>query len=194
MMYVLIEGIDRAGKSTQIELLKRAFPDALFTKEPGGTPLGEKIREIILHTQNPTPLAELFLFLADRAEHIQKIILANPNKLVISDRGYISGIAYAYTKTEIPLQKLCWLNSIAMQKTLPKKIVLLTLTKEELQRRLALHPLDNIEKRGIEYLIKVQEIMKNLVIHSKIAHLIIDGAKPIEKIHQQIVAFIKDNR
>ncbi len=194
MMYVLFEGIDRAGKSTQIELLKRALPDALFTKEPGGTPLGKRIREIILHTQNPTPLAEVFLFLADRAEHIQKIIRANSNKLIISDRGYISGIAYAHTKTEIPLQKLCWLNSIAMQKTLPHKIVLLTLTTEELQRRLALHPLDNIEKRGIEYLISVQEIMKNLVIHSKIAHLIIDGAKPVKEIHQQIVAFIKDSQ
>ncbi len=192
-MYVLFEGIDRAGKSTQIELLQKKFPQAIFTKEPGGTPLGQKIREIILHTQNPSPLAELFLFLADRAEHTQKVILANSDRLIISDRGYISGIAYAHIKTKISLHQLSWLNAIAMQQRLPDKIIFIKLDREELQRRLSLQPLDNIEQRGLQYLLDVQEIMQNLIIHSKIAHLIVDGAKPIEEIHKSIVAFIKDS-
>ena len=192
-MYVLFEGIDRAGKSTQIELLQHTFPQAIFTKEPGGTSLGQKIRQIILHTQNPTPLAELFLFLADRAEHTQKVIRPNSNRLIISDRGFISGIAYAHIKTKISLQRLYWLNAIAMQHTMPDKIIFIKLNKEELKKRLSLQPLDNIEQRGLQYLLDVQEIMQNLIIHSKIAHLIIDGAKPIQEIHNKIVAFIKDS-
>ena len=124
-MYILFEGIDRTGKSTQIKKLKTVFPDAIYTKEPGGTPLGEKIRDMVLHTQNPSSLAELFLFLADRAEHIDKVILPNRTKMIISDRGYISGIAYAATKTDMDLVALQNLNAIAMQNIHPDKIIFL---------------------------------------------------------------------
>ncbi|BCD62174.1 dTMP kinase [Nitratiruptor sp. YY08-26] len=192
-MYILFEGIDRVGKSTQIALLQKAFPHAIFTKEPGGTPLGKKIRELILHTQNPSTIAELFLFLADRAEHIQKIIIPNKDKLIISDRGFISGIAYAKTKTSMSIEKLQKLNAIALQNTYPDKIVFLEISPQELERRLSTQPLDNIEQRGIEYLLEVQEIMKNLVIHSKIAYLILDATASKEKIFEKIVQFIKEN-
>jgi len=98
-MYTLLEGIDRSGKSTQIKLLKREFPKAIFTKEPGGTPLGQKIRSILLHSnQKPASLAEVFLFLADRNEHINKVIKPNLDRLIISDRGFISGIAYGVAR------------------------------------------------------------------------------------------------
>jgi len=90
-MYIAIEGIDTAGKSTQIELLKKEFKDFLFIKEPGFTDFGKKIREIIFK-DNISKKAELFLFLADRAETIE-IIKQNFNKTIISDRSVISGIA-----------------------------------------------------------------------------------------------------
>jgi dTMP kinase len=90
-MYVVIEGIDTAGKSTQLEILKNKFPNAIFTKEPGGTALGIKLREMILSGEANSSLAEMFMFLADRAEHTQEIILKNKNKLIISDRSFISG-------------------------------------------------------------------------------------------------------
>ena len=76
-MYVVIEGIDTAGKSTQLEILKNKFPNAIFTKEPGGTALGIKLREMILNGEPSSKTAEMFLFLADRAEHTQEIILKN---------------------------------------------------------------------------------------------------------------------
>ncbi len=86
-MYVVIEGIDTAGKSTQLEILKNKFPNAIFTKEPGGTALGIKLREMILSGEANSSLAEMFMFLADRAEHTQEIILKNKNKLIVSDRS-----------------------------------------------------------------------------------------------------------
>ena len=69
-MYLVIEGIDTAGKSTQLDILNKKFPQAVFTKEPGGTALGIKLREMALSGEAKSKTAEMFLFLADRAEHI----------------------------------------------------------------------------------------------------------------------------
>ena len=191
-MYVLFEGIDRVGKSTQIKMLQKRFSDAIITKEPGGTELGKEIRNLVLHSHNPSALSELFLFLADRAEHIQKVIKPHLDNLIISDRGYISGIAYAHQKTNIDIDTLLELNTIAMQNTFPQKIVFFEISKDELLRRIDNAPLDNIEKRGISYLLEVQKIMKNLVISSTIAHIILDASQSKEQIFQKIVDFIKE--
>ncbi len=190
-MYIVLEGIDRAGKSTQIELLRQKFKGAIFTKEPGGTPLGQKIRAVVLQ-DTPTPLAEIFLFLADRAEHIQKVIKPNLDKLIFSDRGFISGIAYAHIKSGLPIAKLKELNELAMQNIEPSGIVLLLLSEEELLRRMPNQELDTIEKRGVEYLLKVQMIMKELVENSSLPYLIIDASLPKQKIFHDIVDFIKE--
>ena len=78
-MYAVIEGIDTAGKSTQLELLKEKLPYAIFTKEPGGTPLGIKLRNMALDGEAKSKIAEMFLFMADRAEHIEEVIKNNKN-------------------------------------------------------------------------------------------------------------------
>lgn len=95
-MYVVFEGVDCVGKSTQISLLKECFKEAVFTAEPGGTKLGTHLRELLLH--KPYQLdkkTELLLFLADRAQHYDEVLKANQDKLIISDRSFISGMAYA---------------------------------------------------------------------------------------------------
>ncbi len=96
-MYILLEGIDGCGKSTQIELIKDRFPNIITTKEPAGTNLGVKIREILLNGEKVSKEAETLLFLADRAEHYNRILAPNRDKVIISDRGFISGIAYSLT-------------------------------------------------------------------------------------------------
>ncbi|BCD60461.1 MULTISPECIES: dTMP kinase [unclassified Nitratiruptor] len=191
-MYILFEGIDRAGKSTQIEKLKMLYPDALYTKEPGATPLGEKIRDIVLHTHNPSSLAELFLFLADRAEHIEKVIVPNLQKRIISDRGYISGIAYAAVKTGLDLTTLHNLNAIAMKNIYPDKIIFLELSEQELRNRMDALPLDSIEQRGVQYLLHVQSIMKQIIENEPIPSLIIDASLDEETIFHKILTFIKE--
>ena len=191
-MYVALEGIDRAGKSTQIELLHQAFPHAVFTKEPGGTPLGQEIRTMLLHSQHPSPLAELFLFLADRNQHINEVIKPNLSRLIISDRSFLSGIAYAKTKTNLSDEELFRLNELALEGILPDKIILLELSANELKRRFDSSDLDRIEKEGVEYLLQVQQNLKTALFKSKIEYIIIDAAKPKEQIFETIIQFLKD--
>ncbi len=186
-MYAVIEGIDTAGKSTQLELLKRNFPDAIFTKEPGGTPLGIKLRSMALNGEAKSKIAEMFLFLADRAEHLEEIITTNQTKIIISDRSMISGIAYA---SQLDIDKLIELNLIATNNTLPSHVILLELTPEELKFRLSQKQNDSIELRGIDYLINIQNRMKETIKKLNINHIFIDASLKIEQIEKKIEDFI----
>jgi len=188
-MYLILEGVDTSGKSTQLELLKELYPKACFTKEPGGTKLGSQIREMILHQGVSSHKTELFLFLADRAEHYQSIV--KPNNMVISDRGFISGIAYALANhDEYDLEFLSQLNSFALEYKKPDFVILLETNKELIKSRLSQKSQDMIEKRGIDYLLKVQNLMKEVLQKLEINHVTIDASKSIDEIHNEIVEFI----
>jgi len=190
-MYILFEGVDTCGKTTQIELLKEEYKDALFTKEPGATELGKKIREIILHQGLNSKRAEMFLFLADRAEHFEEVIKPNPDKTVISDRGFVSGIAYHLAnKNEDEFDFLIKLNLFALKNTLPDKIVLFKTDPLLIKERLKGKKEDKIEQRGIEYLIKVQNMMEKIIKKLKIDHIVIDSSKEIKEINKIIKGYV----
>jgi dTMP kinase len=187
-MYVVIEGIDTSGKSTQVDLLKCEFKNAIFTKEPGGTSLGESIRKMLLNGEILSTRAELFMFLADRAEHYEEIVKPNRDKFIFSDRGVISGIAYAKTNhEEFSFDKLIELNMIALNKDMPDIIFLLKVDKTLIKKRLSIKENDNIEKRGIEYLLKVQENMQKVLQKMNIKYVEIDASKSIGIIHNMII-------
>jgi len=186
-MYIILEGIDTAGKSTQLEILQQKYPTALFTKEPGGTQLGIKLREMALNGEAKSKVAEMFLFLADRAEHSFEIIQQNQNKLIISDRGVISGIAYA---KDMPLKTVIELNRIALDGVIPDKIILLELTKEELTKRLNSKENDSIENRGVDYLLEIQNRMKEAIQELNLNAIFIDASLNIEQIAKKIEDFI----
>lgn len=190
-MVVLFEGIDTCGKSTQIELLKQKHPEIITTKEPGGTTFGIKAREILLESSIISKRAELLLFLADRAEHYEEVIRPNDHKLIISDRGFISGIGYALANGDFALDELVTLNKFALHGNLPDKVVLFLTNMETLQERLSGKSLDGIELRGLEYLLSVQEHMKQTVLKLGIPHLFIDATDSIENIHQTILTYLK---
>ncbi len=187
-MYAVIEGIDTAGKSTQLELLKTKLPNAIFTKEPGGTEIGSKLREMALNGEAKSKIAEMFIFLADRAEHIEEVIKTYKNDTIISDRSLISGIAYANT---LPIDKLIDLNLIATQNFLPTHTIILKLSTEELKHRLSLKKNDSIELRGIDYLMNIQDRMIETVKKLDLNHIIIDAKDTIENIEKQIEDFLK---
>jgi dTMP kinase len=183
-MYIAIEGIDTAGKSTQIELLKEKFQNALFIKEPGETKIGKKLRKMIFKKKMDKK-TELFLFLADRSETIETIVKPNLDKLIISDRSLISGIAYGleyFNYLELEM-----FNTFATDKIYPDLVVILKLDRATLEERLSAKKHDNIEKRGIDYLLSIQdnliEVTNNLCINS----LIIDATLSIEEIHNKIM-------
>ena len=188
-MYVVIEGIDTAGKSTQLDILKEKYQEAIFTKEPGGTQIGLKLREMALNGEAKSKVAEMFLFLADRAEHIEEIIKPNEDKMIISDRSVISGISYA---SNLPLEIVTTLNLIATSNILPSHIILLELTEEELRKRLSEKSNDSIESRGIEYLIDIQNRMKKTIEMLKLNHIYIDASLSIEEIAEKIEEFINE--
>ncbi|RVY40950.1 dTMP kinase [Helicobacter pylori] len=188
-MYVVLEGVDGVGKSTQIGLLKDRFKNALFTKEPGGTRMGESLRRIALN-ENISELARAFLFLSDRAEHVESVIkpALKEKKLIISDRSLISGMAYSqFSSLE--------LNLLATQSVLPSKIVLLLIDKEGLKERLSLKSLDKIENQGIEKLLTIQQKLKAHAYALKEQFgcevLELDAQKSVGDLHHQIVAFIE---
>jgi len=190
-MYILFEGIDTCGKSTQIELLAEKHPEIVVTHEPGGTTFGKKAREILLEDSLASKRAELLLFLADRAEHYQEVIKPNKNKIVVSDRGFISGIGYALANGDFDFDLLVSLNKFALEEHFPDKIILFLTNMETLKERTAAKTLDGIELRGLEYLIKVQEHMKESIIRLEIPHLFIDATDSIENIHQSILTYLK---
>jgi dTMP kinase len=183
-MYIAFEGIDTAGKSTQINLLKQVYKDALFIKEPGQTNIGKQLREMIFK-DNISKKTELFLFLADRSETIETIIKPNKDKMIISDRSLISGIAYGLEFFN--LLELEMFNSFATDKIYPDLVIILKLDKDTLQKRLSIKSHDNIEKRGVDYLLSIQENLIKTTNKLCIKNIIIDASLDIQTIHNKIV-------
>lgn len=190
-MYVAIEGIDTAGKSTQIDALRSIFSDALITKEPGGTLAGIEIRNMVLFGNLKSKMAEILLFLADRAEHTEEIILPNMNKLIISDRSAVSGMAYASVQNLCDESTLVSLNRLATNGTLPDVVFILKLTPEELAHRLSQKEHDVIESRGVDYLLSIQDALIASAYALGIQTVVIDATQSIDMITKEITTFIK---
>ncbi|PAF48712.1 hypothetical protein BKH41_05455 [Helicobacter sp. 12S02232-10] len=205
-MYVALEGIDTCGKSTQISLLQKTYPDAIFTKEPGGSKIGIQIREMILrennvfhqknslHSQNYGHYngdnqidhkTEFLLFLADRAEHTAKIIIPNQDKIIFSDRSIVSGIAYA---KQIPQAKE--LNLFATNSIVPDLIIMLKINPDTLAFRLSQKSNDFIESRGIPYLLEIQNNIEATAKDLGCELVIIQAAQSKDSIHTQIKKII----
>ena len=192
-MYILFEGIDGAGKSTQIARLAAAYPQAIVTKEPGGTKLGENLREILLKENDLDKRAEILLFLADRAEHFGKIIKPNLDKMILSDRGFVSGMAYALAGGNFSFEELLSLNKFALQGSFPQKIVFFKADESTLRSRLnSRAQMDGIEARGFDYLLKVQDAMEEILQKLGVRYVMIDAAWDEEKITNLIKEFIND--
>ena len=192
-MYVIFEGIDGAGKSTQIARLAAAYPQAIVTKEPGGTKLGENLREILLKENGLDKRAEILLFLADRAEHFGKIIKPNLDKMILSDRGFVSGMAYALAGGNFSFEELLSLNKFALQGNFPQKIVFFKADESTLRSRLnSRAQVDGIEARGFGYLLKVQDAMEEILQKLDARYVTIDAAWDEEKITNLIKEFIND--
>ncbi|MGB5505455.1 MAG: dTMP kinase [Sulfurovum sp.] len=191
-MYVLFEGIDTCGKSTQINLISQKHPEIIITHEPGGTAFGKKAREILLSDSLASKRAELLLFLADRAEHYQEVISPNKDKVILSDRGFLSGIGYALANGNFDFDELVSLNKFALEGHFPDKVILFLTDMKTLEERTSAKNLDGIELRGLEYLLTVQEHMKQSILKLGIPHLFVDATEDIETIHTHITDYLRN--
>ena len=172
--FIVIEGIDGCGKTTQIEEISRWLPTSglmgensklIKTREPGGSLLGKKLRNLILDNNKknkPSSLAELLLYSADRAEHVSKIIAPELEKQnwVISDRFADSTLAYQGYGRNINLDIIKNIESIVCQGKKPDLTIFLEISAEEsVLRRKNLIP-DRMESEGINFLQKVNDGFK----------------------------------
>ncbi len=189
-MYVIFEGIDTVGKSTQIERLALKHPDAIITREPGGTEFGHRARDILLSGAVKSDRAEMLLFLADRSEHYDEIVAPNRDKLVLSDRGFLSGIGYALASGDSSLEELIALNHFALRGDWPEQIIFFRIDLDTLKKRIAKKSLDDIEDRGLEYLMQVQEHMHYALQQTGIPHLVVNAADKPEAIHMSIAGYL----
>ncbi|MBP6497892.1 MAG: dTMP kinase [Campylobacteraceae bacterium] len=194
-MYVIFEGVDTTGKSTQVEFFAQRHVGVIATKEPGGTKTGQKLRQILLEGDDMLSFnAELFLFLADRALHYDTVVKeARQNQMVISDRGFISGISYAMANhPHSDAEFLLHLNRFALDGTYPDKIVLFLTNIELITKRLSGKEHDAIEKRGVSYLLQIQDIMRTIVKTLPIQVLEVDASLDRETIYTAIEEFLYD--
>ena len=188
--FIVFEGIDRSGKTTQAKLLYQRLKDegekVILTNEPGETAAGNEIRKLLLESElDLLPLTEVFLFEADRREHVEKVIIPHLEKgyFVISDRYTYSTIAYQGGGKGIDEKIIEELNSIATDKLFPDIVFLIDISPETALKRKG--KTDRMEKGGIQFLKKVRE--KYLELARKNSNFsVIDGEKTIEEINSII--------
>jgi dTMP kinase len=163
-MFITIEGIDGAGKSTQIELLLKYLQskniDYVITREPGGCEISEKIREILLDkTVKISDKTELLLMISARAEHYEKVIspALKDNKIVICDRFIDSTIAYQGFARNMDLKTIEFLNNLATNNVKPDLTLFFDLDPEIAQQRLNKKNLDRFEIEGLNFQKKVRQ-------------------------------------
>lgn len=204
-LFITFEGGEACGKSTQIQLLKEYIDkrqdkkNFIFIREPGGTKLGEEIRELLLNfeTDSPTPKAELLLFLASRAQIFEKIILPslNEGKVVIADRFFDSTVAYqGFARNILSAEEIYDLHKTILGNFLPDITFYLKISPSEAFKRKAVFPaLDRMEKEGKDFHQKVYEGYNYLSEKEPDRFEVIDATQSIEKIHQQIVTVINKN-
>tara|TARA_Y100000589_G_scaffold299453_1_gene308887 strand:+ start:5314 stop:5943 length:630 start_codon:yes stop_codon:yes gene_type:complete len=178
--FIVIEGIDGSGKTTQIQEICDWLPNSglidkniklVKTREPGGTFLGEKIRDLILsndENNQPSYLTELLLYSADRAEHISKIILPalREGNWVITDRFTGSTLAYQGYGRDININIIKELEKIVCQKLKPDITFLLEISPEESMARRKDKVADRIESEGINFLRKANNGFKNIALEN----------------------------
>ena len=165
-MFLTFEGLDGSGKTTQTNLLVEALRadgrDVVATREPGGTPLGEEVRKLLLEGVEMSAWAEASLFAAARAELVERVIapaLAE-NKVVVCDRYIDSSLAYQGIARGLGVERVLELNLIATGGLLPDRTFIVLVDPEVAARRSS--RTDRIEREGKEFHRAVAEAYRSL--------------------------------
>lgn len=199
MPFIVFEGIDGCGKSTQIKRLSAYLRnngiDHVLTREPGGTPLAEEIRQLLLKTggEAPVPKTELFLYEACRAQHVEKVIqpALQTKKWVISDRFAASTVAFQAAGRKLRPKDITHLNQYATSRLQPDLTILLDITTEESQIRMGKRVLDRFEQEKKDFHERVRKsYLQQAKINSK-RWLVLDGTQTVKEIGAKIVTVLQ---
>jgi len=183
--YIAFEGIDGSGKTSIIEnlsdILNSQNKEHTIVREPGGTSVGEGIRELLLsHDYKVNPLAEALLFCAQRSQLIEEVVLPSLNNgiVVLSDRSAYSSVAYQGEGRGLGYEKIYQLNDISIQSTWPERVVLLDIDPEvSLSRQ---QVADRIGSDKVEFFQKVRKGYLKLAEEFKDRFLILNAENNIE--------------
>ena len=195
-LFISMEGSDGSGKTTQIELLKEYFLnkgyEVIITREPGGTQISEKIRDIILDVNNKalSNMTEALLYAASRAQHVEeKIKPALENgKIVISDRFVDSSIVYQGYARGIGIDIVESINNFAIQGFMPDITFFFDIEPEfAMKRKAKQKSLDRLEQEHILFHNKVYEGYKILLKKYPKRIKSIDARQSIDNIFEQII-------
>jgi len=198
--FISFEGIEGAGKSTQVKALagylRSKGYDVVETVEPGGTKIGDKIRELLLDPQNHMdPLAELLLYYSSRAQHVKEIIAPaiNEGRTVITDRYTDSTVAYQGYARGIDLELINRLNDIVVPEMKPSLTIMLDLDVEEgLRRNRAAHKEDRFELEAVEFHKRVRHGFHEIAKADPERIKIVDASVSSEEVARKIIEIIED--
>lgn len=207
-MFITFEGMEGCGKSTQCERLTAHFIrlgyDVLRTLEPGGSPLGQELRRILLDPANSdiTSVGELFLYLADRAQHVDTVIrpALDRDRVVICDRFADSTIVYQGYGRGLDVPLLRRLNDTAVQGLWPDVTILLDIEPEAgLRRALTRNMLDNkartegrFEAENLSFHTRIREGYLTWVALNRDRFLIVDAAQTPDAVFSAILRGLEE--
>ncbi len=204
MKFIVFEGLDGSGKTTLIQKLadhldKSGLP-LIKTREPGGTPLGDELRNIILRTDGEAPTArtELLLYEAVRAQHVDlkiKPALAE-KKWVLCDRFTASSIAFQAGGRKISLQDVAWLNNFATAQLEPDLNVLLDLTVAESHSRREKRGeiADRMEQEKTDFHERIRQGFIDQTQKSPNKWLVLDASKNPDEIFENLLADLRSKK
>jgi dTMP kinase len=191
-LFIVFEGGDGAGKTTQIEKLAEFLSsknrEVLVTREPGGTVMGKSIRDWLLEQTEVEvdPKSEALLFAADRAHHMHTLIrpALTANKIVIGDRHIDSSVAYQGVARNLGIENIKNISLWAVDGILPNLIIVLDIDVEVGQSRL--NRKDRLDRESKEFHEKVNKAYLELAAMNPEKYLVIDAQLPIDEIARQI--------
>lgn len=190
--FIAVEGADGTGKSTQARLLAE-YLGAVFTREPGGTPLGEQIRELVLDPEGDGPVdrAEALLMAAARAQHVDLVVgpALTAGRDVVSDRYVASSIAYQGYGRGLGADAVGEVNRFATDDLLPDLVVLIVLDAPMAADRVG-DERDRIERAGRELQAAVDNAYREMAAADPDRWVVVDGAGTIEEVAARIAAAV----
>jgi dTMP kinase len=194
-LFVTFEGLDGSGKSTQLvlcaEALRKAGHEVLETRNPGGTPLGQEIRQMLLHHPGSvSPTCELLLYMADRAQHMGEVVLPalKANRIVLCDRYIDSTVAYQGYGRGLDRAFIQGLNEVVTHYQKPHITFLFDAPPEALATRVSQRgAADRLEQEAIEFREKVREGFLALAQAEPQRIVVCDAMAPVDILHQKVM-------
>lgn len=193
--YIVLEGAEGCGKSTQAQRLATAL-DAVLTRETGGTPIGQRIRGI-LHDTGVTNLAarsEALLTAADRAQHLAEVVVPAlvSGCHVVSDRSVYSTLAYQGHGRRLPVDDIRRINDWAIEGQWPELVILLDAPSDVLQARLAGRDLDRFEQESPEFFGRVAEGFRTMADAEPDRWVVVDATLDPDAVATLIRTAVRD--